>query len=230
MRATTAPKKRLTKHDLKEDRFVTTALEAWDYAIFHKTTILFGIVGIVVIVGAGVLYQQSARGRDARASEILLLAMGDFDAGNFEAAANGLTQFIDRAPRHKKRNMASLALGNSLLALGRAQEAEKPFQDVARSAPKGSDAWGAATLGLGYVAEAQGNIDGALRFFEEAQGAHSKELAAEAASRAVHAKVLLKDFDGAQTLLDKAAKDYSTTRGTQRFAQLRGELAAARSR
>src|SRR5262245_11593532 len=168
MRVTTAPKKRLTKHDLKEDRFVTTALEAWDYAVLHKTTILFALLGVVIVVGAAVLYQQSAKSRSARANEILLLAMGDYDAGNFEAAANGLNQFLDRAPQHPKHAVAALALGNSLLALGRPADAQKPFEDVARSAPKGSEDWTAATFGLGLVAEAAGTPDAAFTHFEAA--------------------------------------------------------------
>jgi tetratricopeptide (TPR) repeat protein len=231
MRVTTAPKKRLTKHDLKEDRFVTTALEAWDYAVLHKTTILLGLLGVVILVGAVILYQQSARGRATRANEILLLAMGDFDAGNFEAASNGLSQFLDRAPRHPKRFVASLALGNSLLALGRPADAQKPFEEVARSAPKGSEAWTAATFGLGLIAEAAGTPETAVTHFEAAaQGTTSKEAAAEATAHAIHAKILLKDLSGAQAPLDKAAKDYAMTRAAARFSELRGQLVIAQGR
>ncbi len=231
MRVTTVPKKRLTKHDLKEDRFVTAALEAWDYMVLHKSSVLFVVLGIVAVVSVAVLYQQSARGRATRANEILLLAMSDYDAGNFEAAANGISQFLDRTPRHPKRGVAGLALGNALLALGRAGDAKKPFEDVLKGASKGSEEWVAATVGLGFVAESEGNLDAAFAAFDEAAGAaKSKELAVEASAHAIRAKIQMRDLDGAVSLLEKAKKDYEGTRGFRRLSQLEGELVVARGR
>jgi hypothetical protein len=40
----------------------------------------------------------------------------------------------------------------------------------------------------------------------------------------------MNDLDGANAMLEKARKDYAETRGARRFAQLEGELVAARSR
>ncbi len=231
MRVTTAPKKRLTKHDLKEDRFVTVALEAWDYMVLHKSTVLFVVLGIVAIVSVALLYQQSARGRATRADEILLLAMSDYDAGNFEAAANGISQFLERTPRHPKRAIAGLALGNALLAVGRPGDAKKPFEDVLKSASKGSEEWVASTVGLGYVAESQGNLEAAYAAFDEAaRAARSKELAVEATAHAIRAKILLKDLDGAGALLKAAQEEYAGLRGARRLSQLEGELVVARGR
>jgi TolA-binding protein len=174
------------------------------------------------------MYQRSAASGKARSEEILFMAMNDYQVGRYEEASNGLTQFLDRYPRHRRRAVAAVALGNAQLALGRAAEAEPRFRTAAGAAPKGSDLWVAAKMGLGLVAEAQGSFDTAQsEFLEAAEAAASKEAGGEAMVHAIRAKIRASDAAGARTLLEKAEKDYTGTRAARSFSELRGLLDAA---
>lgn len=228
MSATTTQKKRLTKHELKEDKFVNLAYHAWDEISVHRSAILFIALGIVGLVAVYTLYQRSASAGASRSEEILFLAMNDYQVGRFQEASNGLTQFVDRFPRHPRRGVAALALGNCELALGKPADAEKRFKMAVEASSKGSDLWVSAKSGLGHVAEAQGSFDTAFNEFQEAgAAAGSKEAASEAVAHAIRVKLRSGDAAGARSLLDKAENDYPGTRALRSFSQLRGQLDAA---
>jgi len=227
MAATTTHRKRLTKHELKEDKFVTLTYKTWDEVLLHRTTLLFLGVGIVLTVAIVALYKHSASSGAARSEEILFLAMSDYEAGKFQEASNGLTQFLDRFPRHARRGVGAVALGNCDLALGKPAEAEPRFKTALDAVPKGSDLWVAAKSGLGRVAEAQGNFPAAATQLEEAaRAATSKEAGAEAMAHAIRAKVRAGDVAGALALLDSTEKDYPGTRALRLYNQIRGEIEA----
>lgn len=226
--STTTHKKRMTKHELKEDQFVVFAYRTRDAIEKYKTGILFAVLGVIGVIAVVTLYQRSATSGSARAEQILFLAMNDYELGRFQEAANGLTQFVDRYPRHKKVAVAKVALGNAHLTLGQPAEAERRFREGVGSASKGSDLWVAATMGLGLAAEAQGSFDAALASFREVvDSATSKEAAAEALANAIRLKVRAGDRPGAFEMLKKAETEYGTTRAARRFSELKGTLEAS---
>lgn len=227
MPTSTAHRKRLTKHDLKEDKFLIFVYRTWDSVQARKTGILVAVAVVAGLVAVVATYQRSARSGAERAEQILFLAMNSYEAGQVEQAANGLTQFVDRFPRHPRRAVAFTALGNCQLALGRPADAEGRFKEAAKSAVKGSDLWVAATVGLGLAAEQQGAHAAALSYFQEAAGAaSSKETAGDAMARAIRVKLRAGDREGARSLLDSAEKTYQGTRATRLLAEVRGEIEA----
>jgi tetratricopeptide (TPR) repeat protein len=229
MAGTTAHRKRLTKHELKEDKLITFAYTLWDRIERHRTAVLFSALGVIGAVAVVLLYQRSATSDIARAEELLYRAMTDYEAGRYTEASNGLAQFVERYPRHMRRAVAAVALANCRLGLGLPAEAEAHYKMAADVSQKGSDAWVSAKIGLGRVARAQGSLDAALGYFQEAASAAvSKELAAEAAAEAIDAKLRAGDRSGAVALLETVERDHARTAAAGRFSALRGRLQAAR--
>ncbi|MFN0150856.1 MAG: hypothetical protein ACKVU1_09155 [bacterium] len=225
--ATTTSKKHLSKRELKEDKLMSFLGDAYEFLNARRSAVLFSAVGLVALVLVVGLYKNSAKAGESRSEEILYLALTDYEAGRYREASNGLTQFVDRFPRHKRIGVAQTTLGNVHLVLNELADAKSRFEKGLSDSERGSATWVAAKSGLGAVAAAQGLMDEAAKNFEEAAAAStSKEAGAEAISEAIRARIAAGQAPAAKTLLDKAKRDYEGTRAAQHFARLEGELNA----
>jgi len=227
MATSTTSKKHLSKRELKEDRLMSSLGHAYDFLNARRAAALFAAIGIVAVVLVVGLYRNSAKSGESRSEELLYMALTDYEAGRYREAANGLTQFVDRFPRHKRIGVAQTALGNVHLVLNELADAKSRFEKGVNDSERGSATWVSAKSGLGAVSAAQGLMDEAAQHFEEAaQASASKEAAAEAMSEAIHSRIAAGQAAAAKTLLDKAKRDYEGTRASQNFARLEGELNA----
>jgi TolA-binding protein len=225
--STVSKKHHLSKRELKEDKILSSIGRAIDYFNDHRMTILLALAAVVAAVLVVGLYKNSAKAGASRSEEILYLALSDYEAGRYREAANGLQQFVDRFPRHKRAAVAQTALGNAHLMLSETNEARTQFEKAAGNAPRGSAAWVAAKTGLGVLAVSQGMHEDAATLFEEAaEASESKEAGAEAMSRAIEARIAAGQGDAAKALLEKATKDYAGTRAAQTFPKYQGQLDA----
>ena len=227
MATSTVSKKHLSKRELKEDRLMSSIGRALDYASAHRTTILFTLAGLVAVVLVVGIYKSAAKSGASRSEEILYLALNDYEVGRYREAANGLQQFVDRFPRHKRVAVAQTALGNAHLMLNETNEAKAQFEKAVGSAPRGSTTWVSAKTGLGMLAASQGMNEDAAKLFEEAaEASKSKEAGGEAMGRAIEARIAAGQTDAAKALLEKATRDYAGTRAAQMFPKYEGQLDA----
>jgi len=227
MTTSTTSKKHLSKRELKEDRLMTSLSHAYEYLNARRTAAIFAAIAVVAVVLVVTLYKNSAKSGQSRSEEILSLALTDYESGRYREASNGLTQFVDRFPRHKRIGVAQTTLGNVHLMLNELADAKARFEKGLGDSERGTPTWVAAKSGLGAVAAAQGLMDEAAKHFEEAaQASTSKEAAAEAIAEAIRARIAAGQRDAAKQLLDKAERDYAGTRAAQHFAAFEGELSA----
>ena len=225
--STVSKKHHLSKRELKEDRLLSSMGRALDYFNDHRMTILLALGGLIALVAVFGIYKSASKSGASRSEEILYLALNDYEVGRYREAANGLQQFVDRYPRHKRVGIAQTALGNAHLMLNETNEAKTQFEKAVGNAPRGSAAWVSAKTGLGLLAASQGMNDDAARLFEEAaEASESKEAAGEAIARAIGARIAAGQRDAAKALLEKATRDYAGTRAAQTFPKYEGELGA----
>lgn len=113
--------------------------------------------------------------RSGRAESALLnLGMMHFERGSYGTALDYFTQLESRTQR--LRNEAGVGRGNSLLALGRLEEAEQAYRRVVQR----SATHEAARLGLAKVLLRRGQMAEAEPMFREIANANSFEVGAEA--------------------------------------------------
>lgn len=89
-------RKRLSKKQLRRDRFVEQTFDWVHWAETHRTHLIAGLVVLAAAVGAFFVYRSMSRGAEARAAEDYLTARQALFAGNYALAASDLEAFLDQ--------------------------------------------------------------------------------------------------------------------------------------
>ena len=121
-------KHKITKHELKEDKFVTAVLRAWHYCRDHLNFVIGGLV-IVVVILAGVYGVVSFKEKRLETAE-KVLAQGE-QAHRFEryAVADSSYRFvIENFASTEFAQKATFLLGSTLFLNGRYDEAIETFE------------------------------------------------------------------------------------------------------
>lgn len=153
-------RKRLSKKQLKSDRFVERTFDWAHWAETHRSQVIAGVVGFVVLVGAFFVYRGMARANEERAAQEYLEARQAYFAQNYPLAAADLRAFIDQFGDTSYADDARFFLADALYeaedAAG-AVTALTEFFDHHGSSPfaaSGRRLMGAAYLRLGRYGEA----------------------------------------------------------------------------
>lgn len=123
-----AAKKRIRKHDLKEDRFVTTTFQLTSFVREHQNSFLTALAGVVVLVIVIFVYTSSR----SRTQETVMRLSGEaniaYQRTNFQEAMQGYQTLIDQYGGTQEASMAAFFLGDIYLKLGDYQKAIDSFQ------------------------------------------------------------------------------------------------------
>lgn len=104
------------------------------------------------------------------------LARIAYDAGDFEQALKLYTDGTERIPANRKLRELTLGKGRTLLALGRLDEAEKIFEQVASIREWRGEATAASVFSLGEVERQRGNLAKAIAYYQRVYVAYQKFL------------------------------------------------------
>ncbi|NOX38582.1 MAG: tetratricopeptide repeat protein [Calditrichaeota bacterium] len=105
------PKKKLSKKELKEDKFVLAVLRAREVLEEHSRTILYGILGVLVIFLLASFYSQSKKKAQEEASVLLSEAQVALGQGDENAAIAKLNDLSDRYEGTPSAGYATFLLG-----------------------------------------------------------------------------------------------------------------------
>lgn len=132
-----SPKKvKITKHQMKEDKLVTTALKLSDYVQRHAKEFLMAGAGVVVLVVIVLFIVSSNKSRHQKASELLGKARVELEAGEFQTATIDLQSILRSYSGTRAAQEASYLLGNSYYYGRDYDQALKHFQDFVKKYPK----------------------------------------------------------------------------------------------
>ncbi|MDX2082029.1 MAG: tetratricopeptide repeat protein [Terrimicrobiaceae bacterium] len=104
------------------------------------------------------------------------LARIAYDAGDYEKALKLYTAGTERIPANLKLRELTLGKGRTLLALGRLDEAEKIFEQVASIREWRGEATAASVFSLGEVERLRGNWSKAIAYYQRVYVAYQKFL------------------------------------------------------
>lgn len=122
-------RKRLSKKQLKSDRFVEQTFDWMHWAETHRPQVVAALVGLVVLVAALFVYRSMSRGSEERASGEYLEARQAYFAGNYPLAASDLRQFLQRHGRTSYADDARFFLADALYEAGQTEEAIRALQE-----------------------------------------------------------------------------------------------------
>ncbi len=125
-----SPKKvKITKHQMKEDKLVTTALKFSEFVRKHAKEFLMVGAGVVVIAVVILFMVSSNKSRNQRAAELLGVARVELESGEFQPAITGLQGILRSYSGTKAAQEALYLLGNSYYYSHDYDQALKHFQD-----------------------------------------------------------------------------------------------------
>lgn len=158
-------RKRLSKKQLKSDRFVKQTFDWAHWAETHRSQVLVALAGIVVLVAAFFVYRGLARAGEEDASRSYIQARQAYFAGNYQLAVGDLQGFVDDHGDSSYGDDARIFLADALYQAGDPQAAVEVLQWFHRN----DSPFAVNALLLEAAAyQAMGSLDPAIETYREA--------------------------------------------------------------
>jgi TolA-binding protein len=126
------PKKRLTRREIKEDKFVTTYAKVSRYLEENSKFVLGAAAAVVVLVVAVYLIRAGRQAAEGKAAVELARGMAAYERLDLSTATDILRTAVEDYGGPKNGALALLHLGNALYDQGNYPEAMRCFEKAAR--------------------------------------------------------------------------------------------------
>jgi TolA-binding protein len=224
---------RITRGELKEDRFVTQIMRAVHFVDRRKREVATGAVIAVIAVAAVVFLRAQGRRREGEAAQLLAKAEIALSQRMTDEAIAGYRHLVDTFGGTRAGREAGVYLGQLLLSGGEVDEASRAFQ-FCLAKPPSFLLGAAAQAGLAACLEERGQTEQAVAAYEELaaryEGTH---LAPEMLARAGRCRQRLQQWNEAAALFSKLVEEYpqsslvSTARFEMAYSRTKAEAGGA---
>jgi outer membrane protein assembly factor BamD (BamD/ComL family) len=204
---------RITKKEMKQDKFVTYSLKVSEWIQKHLNEVLMG-VGAVILVGAIVFFILSSQAKKERnATRLLGKASIELQAGNIEEAVANLQTVVNDYGGTKSAGRASFFLATAHYYVGDYDQAQSMFEKYLKEY-KGDIMFStSAQAGIADCHMQRGNyILAAEEFVKAASLNPDGFLAPQYLLRAALAYLKADQKGKAREVLDKLIKEYPDSR------------------
>ncbi len=166
-------KVKLTKREIKEDKFATFILTTRDQFMENWQYAAIGVAALILIVAAVVYYFSSQSSANVEAAEKLATAQMDYRSGNTQVAIMSLTQIADEASGPTSKE-AMFLLGKVNFDAKNYPEAIRFWEQFAAKYSDDPFMKSAALGGIATAYENQGQFAEAAAKYNEAAAAYDK--------------------------------------------------------
>lgn len=122
-------RKRLSKKQLRQDRFVQQTFDWAHWAETHRSQVIGGVIVLAVAVAGFFVYRSMSRGAEARAATEYLSARQSFFAGNYPLGVSDLQGFLARHGGSSYADDARFFLALAQYRGGQYEEAASSLRD-----------------------------------------------------------------------------------------------------
>ena len=217
-------KVKISKRQLKEDKFTTFMLDAKDRLAETWQFWVIGLVGLVLVVAAVIYYTSSQTTSAIQASEKYANAVMDYRNGSSQIAILSLTQVVDDFGSTRVAEQATFLLGKINFEIKNYAEATRWFDRYVAKYKNNKLDRAAAYAGLGACHEEQGDYVRAAAQYEQAIKVYADgPLVGDYLTGAMRSYLLNGDIAAAQEKLDRIQQDFPNTDIAQRAVRLFNE-------
>jgi TolA-binding protein len=212
-----APKKKISKKEIKQDRLVETYFKAKTFFEENQKTILIAAGSFLLLVFLVIYFVNRSKERDIESTTLLGNVIGLYDQGQYQQAIDGvpakkikgLKEIVDEYGSTESGEAAKVFLANAYYNLGKYDEALKLYEDYG-----GDNKLFQATAYAGAAAcyEIKGEKEKAAELYLKAAKVNKSEVYTPEYllySSRLYAELGKKDV--AKKLLDQIKKEYSTS-------------------
>lgn len=160
--------RRLTKKQLKRDRFIETVYTAGSYIRDHVGVAIGAVVVIIAIIALGVKIGGSSAGRsggDSEADRALAVAAGEYSLGRPDEGRTALETVRSEHRGSRAAREATYLLGNALYEAGDYQQAQSMFEEFLKKPLYDDLLTDGARLAIAACKEEKGDLAGAAEAY-----------------------------------------------------------------
>lgn len=204
-------RKRLTRKELKRDKFVETTTKSLTFVRRHSTLIAATIIGIIVLIAGTIYYRYSRAEKLEKARTFLSSAISWYMQNNFDRAKSILERITTKYPGTKSATKALYYLGNVYYVTGDYDKAKQTFEDFLKRSNDEILAPG-ALLGIADVySQKQEYFQAAQKYLEVEKKFSQSYLVPRALLQAAHCYEAIGNFTQAESLYTKVINKYPQT-------------------
>ncbi|MEA2031311.1 MAG: hypothetical protein U9N55_06935 [candidate division Zixibacteria bacterium] len=217
-------KVRLTKRQMKEDKFTTFMLSSKHQFLENWQFYVIGVIVVALLIVAGVYYINSQKEAAVRDSKAYANAMMENRNGNRQVAIAGLTELIESTSDKELLEKSTYALGNINFEIRNYSEALRYWKMYVKQFQNNSLNLSAAFGGMGAVHENQAQFDEAASDYVAAVEAFPDgPIEGDYLYSAERNYLLAGNVEKAQAQLDIIKEKYEDTDLYKRAARFFGE-------
>jgi len=161
-------KVKLTKRQIKEDKFTTFMLRSRTWLLENWQLVVIGVAAAALIIVASVYYTQSRTAKADEATTKFARALLDFRGGNNQVAIMGFTQIVDDYSGAEAAEQATFLLGKVNYRIRNYDEAIRFYEMYVDQYRDDVLTRAAAWAGLGACYEDQGDYSEAAENYRRA--------------------------------------------------------------
>jgi tetratricopeptide (TPR) repeat protein len=162
------PKKKVTKQDLKEDKFVKFSLQAKSYVDEHYQKIMRTALAIGAVIVILVFYYYNSQETEIEANSQLGIAQIEFTNGNLAKASERLVRLIEDYDGTDAANEGMFLLANTYFQQKRYPDAQVYFDKFVGGYSGSNILLASGYAGLAACEEINSNFEEAANLYEQA--------------------------------------------------------------
>ena len=215
---------KITKREMKEDKFTTFMLQAKDYFLENWIFFVGGIAAVIIIIVGITVINSNRSGKQEQAADIFNRAMTEYRSGSHQLAIADFKTIVDDYGSAYCAKDALFNLGNAYFAAGNYTEAKASFENYLAEKPEDLYFITSAMAGIAASMAGGNDLKGAAdKYREIAETYPDFKLADKYLYQAMHYYVKGGEMESARVVYAKLAKDFADSQQYLDAARLAAE-------
>lgn len=215
---------KITKREMKEDKFTTFVLVAKDYVLRNWIYFVGAAAAVIIVVVGVTLIRANQAKSEQQASEIYNRGMNQLRSGNHQLAIVDLKTVVDEYGSSGLGRQAAFDLGNAYFGAKNFAEAKNAFEKYLADYSDNEFFVTSAMAGVAASLAGMGEMkEAADKFREIAETYPDFALAGEFYLKAMHNYIRAGQLESARVIYAKLVKDFKDTEYYLKGARLAAE-------